>query len=149
MSTPESRWAISVTCAIASALEVSERRPSSASAAIWMSPPTVREGTPAPHGVRGEPHARRLRIPRDTTPVGPAGRYPSKGEHHDAYAYRHSGGRCDLRGCACTRRSRPDGRRAEQGGGLEPPRGSADRKRPDRRPDRLLSVPEPRAGRDG
>ena len=47
-----------------------------------------------------EPHRTALRIPADTTPVGPAGRYPSKGEHHDAYAYRHSGGRCDLRGCA-------------------------------------------------
>ena len=35
------------------------------------------------------------------------------------------------------------GQRAEQGSGVEPPRGSADRERPDRRPHRLLSVPEP------
>ena len=32
--------------------------------------------------------------------MGPAGRYPSKGEHHDAYAYRHCGGRCDRSGSA-------------------------------------------------
>ena len=95
--------------------------------------------------MESEPTGGYSRIPPDTTPVGPAGKLSEQGGTPPCVylpPLRRALRPALPRLCWERLRSRPAGRARDSG--IEPPRGSVDRQRPDRR--RLLPVPVPGRG---